>query len=110
MSAYNLAELFASTIESEHKKSSSDDNTSLILGDLFDSLVQSEGYNTDELNIKPLFSSVHEEETKETPKEADIINLADLFGSTSDNAEEEAPVKSESAASEIDYVVIDEEA
>ena len=89
---YNVAGLFDSTIESEDsgRVTSEEDTNKYYLENLFESIVESEGYNSvDELRLSPLFSSVTESED-EMPavEEPNTHNLADLFASDSEEKEE----------------------
>ena len=89
LSVYNLAGLFDSTIESEDsgRLTSENDSNKYYLENLFESIVESEGYNTDELRLSPLFSSVTESEEEMVSADPYAQNIAELFASETESEE-----------------------
>jgi len=71
LSVYDLAGLFDSTIESEcsDRMTSEDDSNKYYLENLFESILESEGYNSENLRLSPLFSSVTDSESEMTVEE-----------------------------------------
>ena len=89
-SVYNVAGLFDSTIESEcsDRMTSEDDSNKYYLENLFESIIESEGYNTDDLRLSPLFSSVTDSESELTAQDPYAQNIADLFDEETESEEE----------------------
>ena len=86
----NVFGLYDSTNESEcsDRMTSEDDSNKYYLENLFESIVESEGYNTDDLRLSPLFSSVTESESELTAEDPYAQNIADLFASETESSEE----------------------